>query len=485
MERILLLLAAERGGDAAEAVLQALAGAESPESLSVGVLTDGPEELPDAPGLAALRTAPFGDPWKTGMDLWQGETWVLLGAPEMRFVPKWDRALLREADFWKERSANGPAVTGCLPAESDPVCAVSPVAAKGFDGEGRLIQAPGVPLRYARRGEPGALVHPRFCFARAAFFRDCAGSDADPFWVAFRGRRAVITLGQPVLRLTRDEPLPAVSAPADDPEGRSRFARHFGIDFDRRTVTARAMEGVWNADLSAPARVPLRVRLQERLRSLDNVASRLTPLAVTCRMAEEDPAAAEIALRRFRRLASLRHVPLLCFADRAERAQTERLCANTLLYEAKYALPTAVPLRPGDRQAYMRLSVPFLLAAARERDEDHSHYVWLDPDILRWPVWERAAVDWQVICGDRVTLAAVDGRPDLAAVSVPESRVLSLCRGMKRVCDGFSRETGRLPDMADMWEALIAEDPDGFDLIDLPRPGELFTLTMATRDEEW
>ncbi len=486
MDRILLVMAVPEGREAAEALRSALDTADDPGRISVGLLTDSVRGIPALETAAALRTLPLADPWKNLMQLWQGETWVLLGTPEMRFERRWDKLLLREADIWQVRSAAGPVFTGCLPAESGTVHAVAPVAAARFDWQGKLEQSPGVPLRYAVESEPGALIHPRFCFAKAGFFRAAAEADCDPFWTAFKGRWAVMTLARPLIRLTRDNPLPAVMAPEADTDGRLRFARHFGIDFDRRTLSAQAQEGVWNPELAAPARIPLRVRLQESLRSLDNVGSHLTPLAVTCRLGlpeREDAEAVELA--RFRRLASLRNVPLLCFADTVCRSRTEKLCPRTLDYQPRYALPTSLPLQNRDKAAYLRLSAPFLLSAAREKEDTHSHFVWIDADALRYPVYARAAIDWQVICGDRITLGRADGKPDLSCFTVPESQLLGLCRDVRRVCDAMIREQDALPAPEDVWQALLDEDPGRFELVDLPGEREFFGLTMMNKEEEW
>ena len=486
MERILLVMASPQGRDAAEALRSAVGAAAAPEALSLGVLTDSVRGLPDAGEAADLRTAPFGDPWKQVFSLWQGETWILLGVPEMRFERRWDRALTREAERWQERAAAGAVLTGCLPSEADPVRAVAPVAAERFDWQGKLVQVPGVPLRYAAQSRPGALIHPGFCFARAAFFREAAEADCDLFWTAFRGRWAVMTLGEPLIGLTQSRPLPTVSAPEDDADGRLRFARHFGVDFDRKTVSAKAQEGVWGPGAEDPARVPLAVRLQEGIRFLGSIRSRLAPLAVTCRLGMPERAeASAVEPARFRRLASLKNLPLCAFADRAGRPSTAKLCADTLDYSPRFGLPTFVPLDNLNKEAYLALSVPFLLRAAREEHEGRTHFLWLDSDVLRWPVYARMAFDWETICGERVTVAVVDGRPDLSAVCVPEALVLPLCRAVQDVCDRISAGTGSLPDPAAAWSALMEEQPGLFDPVELPAPRELFTLTMPSRDEEW
>mgnify|MGYP002626693011 CR=1 FL=1 len=56
---------------------------------------------------------------------------------------------------------------------------------------------------------------------------------------------------------------------------------------------------------------------------------------------------------------------------------------------------------------------------------------------------------------------------------------------MKRLCDETLRETGYLPEAEALWRAMLDEQPQRFDIMELPREGELFTLTMAAKEEEW
>ncbi len=482
MERILLVMAAESQGEAGESLRTALEMARQPERLSVGLLLPRGDEAPVTPNTRILAGT---DPWREAVGLWRGETFILLGTPAMRFEQNWDLRLTREADRWQRRLATGAVLTGCLPRETDLLQAVSPVAANAFDPEGRLIQQRGVPLRYAAESEPGALISPSFCFARAGFFRDMAESPDEPFWTAFRRRWAVYTLWDPVAWLAADDPLPAVAAP-EDPELRQRFTLHFGIDFSARTLSAKAREGVWRNSLEAPVKVPWRVRMQERLRGWDAGMSKLTPLVVTGRLADapgEDPP--EQQLVRFRRLCGLRDLPLVCYADRASWPQIAKTGCNLIEFQQADGLPGAQRVKKTEADAWIRLSKPFLLAAARDRDPNRSHYIWMDFDYLRYPVYGKTALDWPVICGQRVTVGWVNGRPDLSMFCVPEMQVLPLCRDFSAISAAAVARTGELPEERAVWERIIREQPLRFETVELPAERELFTLTMPIRDEAW
>ena len=489
MDRILLLMAAQRFEDAEPSLHGAVENAAAPQRLSVGlVLREAPDEEANA-RMACLPAPRFivgpESAWDAASDLWQGETWILLGTPAMRFERRWDRQLEKEARACRNRSVAGAILTGCLPTDADPIAAVCPVAADRFDEAGLLLQQRGMPLRYAAESEPGALIHPGFCFAQAAFWRDVAEVNAAPFWAAFVRRWSVNTLASPVITLTEDDPLPPVAAP-EDAQARLRFARHFGIDFDGRRLSAKAREGVWRPGLEFPQRVPLRVKLQEGLRELDNVTSRLTPLVVTCWLTVPGMGDRfEQEMARFRRLCAIRSIPVQCFTDEPRLRLITQTLPNTLEYQPRYGLPCARRLTAENAATYVCLSKPFLLAAAREKDLHHSHYVWMDFGYVRYPVYEKAAVDWDTVCGGQILLARVDGVPDTSMICVPEQEVLPLCRDMETICRETLRETGALPAETAVWQEMIRTWPDRFQLIDLPGRRELFGLTMPARGEEW
>ena len=491
MARILLVMAGEDYLSLEACVRCAVERASQPRRLSVGLVLrrePTPEENARMAQLPAPRFIVGEDsPWAAAPELWQGETWVMLGTPDMRFARGWDRQLEREADACQKRSSTGAVLTGSLPRTADALRAVFPLAADRFDGAGRLLLQRGQALRYAVASEPAAFISPDFCFAPAAFYREAAESGNQPFWTAFTGRWAVYTLAAPVIDRQGDVLLPPAEAP-EDPEARARFARHFGVDFDARTLSAKAREGIWRPDLTAPTRVPLSVRMQEGFRVLDNIASRLTPLVVTAWMEDPEADPLDQELARFRRLCGMRNVPLCCYAEGRDFRQIAQVFPGTRPCKARYGLPGVSSVDPEQQGTYARLSRPFLLAAAREQDMRRSHYVWMDFGYLRYPVYDRAAVDWDVVCGDRITIARVPGEggmPDDSMFCVPEAEVLPLCRDFERLCREARRNRDRLPPAEEVWAWLISTAPERFEVVDLPNPRELFGLTMPGRDEEW
>ena len=100
MERILLLMAATGAAEAEAALQSALDNALAPKRLSFGLsLLREPDEI-EAAALRRLGAcqlmAPAADPWLDFAELWQGEGFLLIGSPDMRFVRHWDMLLLRE-----------------------------------------------------------------------------------------------------------------------------------------------------------------------------------------------------------------------------------------------------------------------------------------------------------------------------------------------------------------------------------------------------
>lgn len=444
---------------------------------------DAERELLRAIGQVRML-APSQDAWRDLPSLWQGEPLVLMGHPGMRFERGWDRALIHTLEECRHQSDYPVALTGYLPRSEDPVDAVSPVAAAGYDRLGRLRLGRGTPLRYASAPVRSAFLHPDFCFAGADLFRLLADEEQPYFLAAFRRKWELYTLHRPVIRLLWDDPLPPVALPLED-EDAARFGRRYGVDPVARTMTAAAQEGVWTTDMTFPTHVPLAVRLQERLRDLDNRASRIDPLVVTAWMTLPDNPDMDRAMLHLRRLDAIKNLPLLCFADAANVRRVTRSCPYVLEYKPRYGLPMQTRVQPADLSRYARLSRPFLLAQSREKDLSRTHYIWIEPDYLPYPVYEGAALDWETVCTDRIVLARVAGELDLSMISAPQGRLLALCHELTALCENAVLRTGRLPEEAEIWRLLVHEHPDWFHLIDLPGRRELLSLTMAGRDEEW
>ena len=469
MERVLVLMRASPDADVLDAEDEAFARAAEPGRVSF---------------------ACAGDPWHEAESRWQGEMWVLIVPAAVRFGKGWDRRLIRSLRRCGHTSGR-VVLTGYLPRAYDAVNAVSPVAAEGFDLDGSLRFHRGTPLRYAVKPERCAFVHPDFAFGPISFFRETARlteEEGQPlFLAAMTLRYPLFTADDPALRLTDDTPIPPCPPPAQTEE-LERFGLHFGVDFTARTLDAKAQVGVYTGDLTADTRVPLPVRMQEGLRRADQWLTRpnVRPMLVTCWLTlPEHVQARSPMMAGFRRLAAMKHVTLTCFADARSIRQLVLTHPNVLEFKQRHGLPTEEPITQRNALNYTRLSKPFLLQQAKDVYPGHTHYVWINFDYLRYPVYDRAALDWETFCGGKISLATVGGVPDLSMIAVPTGRLESLCRETQRLCDSAVKQGQAWPEETALWETLLREHPGWFQTYEMPGWRELFSLAMTTKEEEW
>ena len=493
MDRILLLMAAPDYASADTALRSARDSAAAPERISYGLSL---QEEPDKDDCAAMRAlgsvqflCPGGDSWSDVEELWQGEGYVLIAGPGTSFTRHWDMQLLRALRQCRRDSLFSAVLTGYLPRPQDPVDAVCPVAADRFGEDGSVCFHRGTPLRYAERPLRSAFIHPDFCFAPAGFFREMLEEDGPLFLAAFRRKWEVYTLHRPLLHALYDMPVPSCPpflAEEGAVPGLIRFEKRFSLRFSSRQLSAMARQGVFTADLTFPVHVPYAVRAQEALREVMGARRKSSPLCVTAFLSLPLPGAnlREQYLCWFGYLSGLKNLPLLCYGD----GETTRLIVprhpNVLEYKRRYGLPIEGDIPPEEAMNFIRLCKPFILAQSREKFLHHSHYIWMDFGYLRYPVYERAAIEWDNLCGDTITLATVDGEPDLSMLVVPDRLVLTLCREIAALCNSRRNAGQPLPLESELWRTLMAEHPDWFRTVALPGPRELLTLTMMSREEE-
>ena len=397
MERILLLMTAAGWPDAAEAVRSARENAAAPERLTFGLSL---REEPDEEGLTAMQAAggvqflcPGTDAWSEVEMLWRGEGFILMGHPAMRFTRHWDMHLLHALRRCRREGWNACVLTGYLPRPADPIDAVYPVAAEGFDAEGRLCFHRGTALRYAVSPLRSAFIHPDFCFASAGFFREMAregeAHPASPLFLrAHRCKWEAYTLHRPLMQMKWDFPLPTVRVDTDEENQQgslTRFEKRFSLRFREQKLSAMARQGVFTADLSFPVQPSAAVRLQEAAREVRSRRSRVNPLCVTAFLSHPQPedSLKEEYMSWFARLARLKNLALLAYADGPSVRQLTAIHPNVLEYKRRYGLPVEEDVPASQALDYVRLCKPFLLAQSREKMLGHSHYIWLDFGYLR------------------------------------------------------------------------------------------------------
>ena len=138
-----------------------------------------------------------------------------------------------------------------------------------------------------------------------------------------------------------------------------------------------------------------------------------------------------------------------------------------------------------DLKNYMKLCKPFMLERSCQNTLTYTHYIWLDFDYLSYPAYEKAALDWETVCRDRIMMSVVDNVPDTSMISVPQDRLEPLCRELMRLVKEDLAAKHPLPEEHVLWVRLMNRHPDWFELIQLPGPHELLTLTMTGRGEEF
>ena len=493
MDRILLLMSAGTYCQADEALRSARENAASPARLSYGLSL---QVEPDDKAHLAMRAlgsvqflCPGGSSWDDVEALWQGEGYVLVAHPAMTFTKNWDMQLLRALRQCRRDSLFSAVLTGFLPRRQDPVEAVCPVAAESFDGEGRLHFQRGTPLRYATQPQRSAFLHPDFCFAPSAFFREMRQESTPLFLAAFRRKWDIFTLHRPVIHISDDMalmPCEPLAVSGEDATALSRFEKRFGMRFATRQLTPMIRQGVFTADLTFPTRVPVAVRAQETLRELLRRKNDVSPLCVTAylSMPMEGPNMHEQYMCWFRYMSRLKNLSLLCYGDGDTTRKIMPLHPNVLEFKRRYGLPLEGELPSEETMNYIKLSKPFILARSREKFLNHSHYIWIDFGYLRYPVYEGAAIDWANVCHDKIMLSMVEGVPDVSMLVVPDAMLLTLCREIAALCEQELGSRGHLPMETELWLMLVKEHRDWFELIDLPGNRELLTLAMMPREEE-
>ena len=483
MDRILILMSAVDFLDAKTALYSARENAAEPGLLSFGVALENEPDDESNALMAALGNVlflcPEKDAWAAMPELWQGESHVLMAHPAMRFTPGWDKGLLKALNACPQTDNHQNVLTGYLPVREDPLDAVCPVGADAFTVDGDLVFRHGTPLKFTEGCERGPFLHESFAFGPAPFFRAMAQETADPkFLLAFALGWDLYAPPKPVIRLVWDLPVAPMRVAPDHPLC-EEFEQVFGVDFRARTLSPQSRRGMVSEELNFRMKVPFSVRMQEKIRRVQQNIARAKgkfpqPLCVTL-YTEGMP---EETLRWLTRLAQLRNLPLLAYADPLLLRKITDFLPNVMEFKHRYMmeLPVNAP------EVVQTLSKAAILAKARDRELTHTHYVWLDADCLQFPVYHGTAFRWENLCTDRIVIAMVGGLPDPTMFTVPDSMVLTLEREMEARCLTYLNQRGDLPTEQELWQLIIREHPEWFQLKVMPVERQLFTL--LTTDAE-
>ena len=137
-----------------------------------------------------------------------------------------------------------------------------------------------------------------------------------------------------------------------------------------------------------------------------------------------------------------------------------------------------------DAANYGRLCQPFLMEQAHERFKTNSHFVWMDFASLEYPVYPKEKIRWEEICHGKISMAMVNGLPDVSMCVIPSGLLNSICRELTGLCDDSIRRTGTLPRAEVLWLQVMREHPDWFDLHVLPGERQLFSEILPSVQRE-
>ena len=481
MDRILILLSAPEFADAQTALYSAKENAALPAALSYGIMLETEPDDEALSMMAALGNVQFLCPetnaWGAMPELWQGESYVLMAHPAMRFTRSWDKALMKELQRCPNAERGQNLLTGYLPVREDPLDAVCPVGADAFTLEGELTFRHGMPMQYTAAAERSPFLHPGFVFGPAAFFRAMAEDSPVPLFLrAYDAGWHLYTPTSPVIRLVWDIPVSPCRVDPTLPmcEG---FRKVFGVDFEAGVLSAQSRRGMLSEELDFRMKVPAAVkfkdaalRLKQKLPfvSAKNPPEPLCVTLYTSSMPEETG-------RWLQRLAGLKHLPLLAYAEPLLLRQITDFLPNVLEFKPRYMMEIPVDAP----QVLEMLSKTSILARARDRELTHSHYVWLDADCVQAPLYDRAFFRWEKVCTDRIMIAMVGGQPDPTMFTVPDKLILTLAREMEARCLTYLNQRGDLPTEQELWNIVIREHPDWFQLVVFPVERQLFTLLIT------
>ena len=143
---------------------------------------------------------------------------------------------------------------------------------------------------------------------------------------------------------------------------------------------------------------------------------------------------------------------------------------NVLEYKPRYALPM-----PSGTPLFSRAA---MLSAARDRVLSSTHYIWMAPDCVRYPLYTGMALPWKRLCGEKIVLASVRNRLDLSMVVVPDKQIKPLMSAIGEQLRALLA-AGTIPETEEaLWAGIVKEHPDWFEFRALPVEKQLFTLLL-------
>ncbi|MBQ8161972.1 MAG: hypothetical protein IJ083_14695 [Clostridia bacterium] len=479
MDRILLLLASNSFSDVSATLRDAMEKAKDRENISIGLSLGeepGEEEAQEMAGYGELTyLCPGSDSWHDARRFWRGEALIMVSQAGMGFTKGWD------AQMQRTLRSLGPhaALTGMPPYIWHVMNTMWAVGASKVE-DGYLTLHRGAAMHLTTAPQRTPFLNPGFCFAPAAFFRLVAEDQEVPFLMAFAQGWKLYTLHLPLLSMSMHIQLPEVRLPDDGVT--EAFLAEYGFQRKKREIrpSAAAILGLARQNLIIERKMPLNRIVRQRLLYTGERSGKRMPLCVTCFLTlPVSDGRLGVQQFYFRQLCEAKNLPLMCFAEKEMLMRVQNVLPNTLEFRRSYGIRAEGQL-DGERVFHwLSLSLVHFLESARSTYTAYTHYIWLDPDVLRCPVWEGVNFQWQGVCTNQIVLARVREELDLSMIAVPTELLAKLARAVEALVEDSVRRDGVWPDVHEMWKKLIWEHPTWFRVLELPARREMIYLAMA------
>ena len=274
------------------------------------------------------------------------------------------------------------------------------------------------------------------------------------------------TLNQPVITLTHDLPVPPVRIDPQE-DGLAQLKEEYGVDFAAGTLSAAAKRGLKSNSLDVTLAVTPLMRIKSAVQRRRRKRTDPMPLCVTVCPASLD----EEGMHWLRQLTQMQDLALLCYAEGLKLREVAEFHPNVLEYKPRYALPMPTGKPP-------LFSCAAMLSAARDRVLSSTHYIWMAPDCVRYPLYTGMALPWKRLCGEKIVLASVRNRLDLSMVVVPDKQIKPLMSAIGEQLRALLA-AGTIPETEEaLWAGIVKEHPDWFEFRALPVEKQLFTLLL-------
>lgn len=485
MDRILILTSAEHWSDVSACLAGANCNAALNRRLSYGLVLQTEPSASDLAEMHMLGSVQYlvsaQEPFRVFSKLWQGESHALLIDRSILFETGWDLTLLRMLHRSERTGAARSLLTGIPPLTDPAVDAFRPVAAEYLTApDGTLIFRPGTPVRCTREPQRTPFLSLFFCFGLSSFFRGLEGASGNLSAYAFvNGWELYVPCQCPCHALVTLCPVPEEVTDSAG-ENWQRFARKAGITNRFPFLNGQARTGILSADLSWELSVPVRQQLLDRIRACVSTGSALSLLCVSAVLGEpvhpENTPEENAACLRW--LTALRELPMIFLTDAVTRPTVQLNHPNVIDYTPDAGLPLARRLQKNENPDYLKLSTFFFLNYCKERNPGHTHYAWLDPCTVNYPVDPDTVPDLKPFCTEKITVAEVDGKPDFSTVIVPTDLISPLCGEISVFCEQSTRKPVPFPSPEDIWKDLTARFPSRFNMIQMPEKGGLIARIL-------